>query len=331
VKLSLLGSHSFILMLLLLMAGCAPVQMKGVNLLQSRSVALDDLNNVGNMQHLKSLGANTVAFVPFIRQPNVKSCELSTDTDYSAVRLKSAIAFAHQAGLKVVLKPQLLVEGGWAGEVESTTEQGWQCWFSAYSSQLVEFAVIARDSNADMLVVGTELHKTEHRTEWLVLLDAVRNVYRGHLSYVAHDIDDLPGFSALAKVDSVAITYYPKLSTSGVREQMKILSAQVRAAVEKLQKPFWFAEIGITSRSGALADPWLWPEQMGAGVIADPVLQADVLDGWLAELAGDWHRGILIWNWYSDVNAGGVLDTDFTIQNKPAENRVSCRWKNTCK
>jgi hypothetical protein len=331
VKLSLLGCHSFIFLLLLLMAGCAPVQMKGVNLLQSRGVALDDLQNVANMQHLKSLGANTIAFVPFVRQKNAESCELSPDPDYPAARLIRAIDLAHQAGFKVILKPQLLVEGSWAGEVASTTELGWQCWFSSYLSHLTEFATIAKDSHADMLVIGTELHKTEHRTEWVGLVKALRNIYHGHLSYVAHDVEDLADFSALEMVDSVAVTYYPKLSPTGVREQMKSLSAQVKTAAKMLNKPFWFAEIGITSRAGALADPWLWPEQTGAGVVADPVLQADVLDGWLAELAGDWHQGILIWNWYSDARAGGVSDTDFTIQNKPAEMSVSCHWKNTCR
>lgn len=304
--------------------------MKGVNLLQSRNVALDDLHNVKNMQRLKQLGANTIAFVPFIRQPAAQSCEMAADEHYSIARLHHAIDYAHQAGLRVVLKPQFLVDGSWAGEIVQPDEQAWSCWFAAYTGQMQILARLAQDSHAEMLVIGTELHKTENRPEWRTLTDKVRSIYHGHLSYVAHDIKDLASFSALDKIDSVAITYYPKLEQQDIKEQMKALSAQIKTEAEKLKKPFWIAEIGITSRAGALDEPWLWPGQFDSSTAAAPELQAHVLDGWLTELAGDWHQGILIWNWYSDSNSGGMNDLDFTIQNKPATDTVSCHWKQRC-
>lgn len=310
------------------------MQMRGVNLLQSHNVALDDPQNVENMQHLKNLGANTIAFVPFIRQSAINSCELTVDEHYSLTRLRHAIDYAHGAGLRVVLKPQLLVQGGWAGEIDPGSEPGWSCWFAAYTQRMVELAKLSSDARVEMLVVGTELKKTESRPEWRALIDQIRGSYRGHLSYVSHDIDGLAKFAALDKLDSVAITYYPKLEQnntgSSIREQMKYQAGLVRQEAAKLKKPFWIAEVGITSRTGALENPWLWPEQFGKDATADPALQAQVLDGWLAELAGDWHQGILIWNWYSDAKAGGMADMDFTIQNKPATNAVSCHWKLRC-
>ncbi len=324
--------RTLLLLILFVMAGCAPMQMKGVNLLQSRNVALDDLQNVENMQHLKALGANTVAFIPFIRQSTSISCDLTVDEHYSLARLHRAIDYAHQAGLRVVLKPQMLIQGSWAGEIDPGIEQGWTCWFKAYTQRMVELAKLAHETHAEMLVIGTELGKSETRPEWRNLVDAVRKYYHGQLSYVSHDIRGLADFAALEKIDSVAITYYPKLDQPGssLREQMKQLAGQVRLEAAKLKKPFWIAEIGITSRAGALSDPWSWPEQFGKNVIADTGLQAQVLDGWMAELSGDWHQGILIWNWYSDANAGGMSDVDFTIQNKPATKTVSCHWKQHC-
>jgi hypothetical protein len=314
----------------MLLAGCAPMQMKGVNLLQSRNVAIDDPRSVANMQHLKVLGANTIALVPFLRQTAVGGCELSVDEHYSMPRLRNAIAYAHDAGLHVVLKPQILVQDSWAGEINQLDEAGWKCWFDAYAQQLIPLARVANDTNVEMLVIGTELSKTQHRAEWRDLAGELRTHYRGKLSYVAHDIEELASFAALDKMDSVAVTYYPKLNGQDMRAQMKALAVDMKRFSEKLHKPFWFAEIGITSRQGALENPWLWPEQTGGDVVADPELQARVLDGWLEELTGEWNLGVLIWNWYSDADAGGLTDVDFTIQNKPAEQVVSCHWQKRC-
>lgn len=320
------------LLVLVVITGCAPMQMKGVNLLQSPNVALDDLHNVENMQHLKKLGANTLAFVPFIRQSRTSSCDLTADEHYSLTRMHRAIDYAHQAGLRVVLKPQMLIQSSWAGEIDPISEQGWACWFAAYTQHMIELAKLANETHTEMLVIGTELSRTESRSEWLALVDAVRQHYHGRLSYVSHDIQSLASFAALDKIDSVAITYYPRLNQpdSSLREQMKQLATQLKVEAGRLGKPFWIAEIGITSRVGALSDPWAWPEQFGKGAIPDTALQAQVLDGWMTELSGDWHQGILIWNWYSDANAGGMGDVDFTIQNKPAANTVSCHWKQHC-
>jgi hypothetical protein len=312
----------------MLLAGCAPMQMKGVNLLQSRNVAIDDPRMVANMQHLKALGANTVALVPFIRQTG--ACELSVDEHYSMERLHNAIDFARDAGLYVVLKPQVLVQDSWAGEISQVDDAGWKCWFDAYSRQLIPLARMANEANVEMLVIGTELTRTQQRLEWRGLVDELRKNYRGKLSYVAHDIEELASFAALDKMDSVAVTYYPKLNGQDMRAQMKTLAVDMKRVSEKLHKPFWFAEIGITSRQGALENPWLWPEQLGSEVVADPELQAQVLDGWMDALTGDWNLGVLIWNWYSDADAGGLTDVDFTIQNKPAEQVVSCHWKKRC-
>lgn len=306
------------------------MRMQGVNLLQSRNVAIDDPRNVENMQHLKVLGANTVAFVPFIRQTDVGSCELSIDEHYSMARLRNAIAYAHDAGLSVVLKPQILVQGSWAGEISPLNETGWKCWFDAYKQQLISLAKVASEGNVEMLVIGTELTKTQIRPEWDELAGVLRSVYRGKISYAAHDVEDLESFTALDKMDSVAITFYPKLDFVQMRSQMKMLAESVKNESARLHKPFWIAEIGITSRQGALDNPWLWPEQLDKDVVADPQLQARFLDGLLAELSGDWNLGVLIWNWYSDPDAGGLNDVDFTIQNKPAESVVSCHWQKRC-
>lgn len=321
--------------MLFLLSGCAPMQMQGVNLLQSRNVALDDLQNSENMRHLKKLGANTVAFVPFIRQSTPTSCDLKVDENYPEDRLRRSILNARSAGLKVVLKPQILIEGSWAGEIEPDSESGWECWFASYRKILLDFAMVANETGVGILAVGTELVKTELRPEWKSVIVALRDKYSGQLSYVGHSFGGAVRFSAFDQLDSVAISFYPSLAEVEGRKQMltnmREIADNLRLSVKQINKPFWFAEVGITSRIGAMEEPWLWVDAMPLPITPDTALQAEVLDGWLTSLRGNWHQGILIWNWYSDPEAGGANDVDFTIQNKPAQEIVACHWSGRCK
>lgn len=311
------------------------MQMRGVNLLQSGSVALDHPKALAGMRQLRSLGANTVAIVPFLRQSSTKSCDLKIDRDYPDDRIRTSIQNARRAGLRVVLKPQILVSGSWAGEIEPDSEAGWECWFAAYREILVNYAKIASETRVEVLVVGTELTKTELRPEWKSLLVALRDNYSGQLSYVGHSLNGAVRFSGFELLDSIAISFYPSLEDIKDRQQMlarmQEMADNIKFIVKQISKPFWFAEVGITSRVGALENPWLWIDSLPFPRIPDPALQAEVLDGWLTALRGNWHQGILVWNWYSDPNAGGAGNVDFTIQNKPALENVACHWSGTCK
>jgi hypothetical protein len=273
--------------------------------------------------------------VLFIRQSTTRSCDLLVEKDYFDDRIRLAIQNAHRAGLRVVLKPQFLVSGSWAGEIESDTEEGWACWFAAYREILVNYAKIANETKVEVLVVGTELTKTELRPEWKSLLMALRENYSGQISYVGQSFGGAVRFSGYEQLDSVAISFYPSMEDvkdkHQMLERMQEMADNLKFAVQELTKPFWFAEIGITSRVGALENPWLWVDSLPFPRTPDPTLQADVLDGWLSVLRGNWHQGILIWSWYSDPKAGGFADVDFTIQNKPAMETVACHWLGTCK
>lgn len=323
------------MLVVLVLQGCAPVQMRGVNLLQSGSVALDHPKAMESMQQLHSLGANTVAIVPFMRQSSAKSCDLKVDKDYPDDRLRMSIQNAHRAGLRVVLKPQILVAGSWAGEIEPESEAGWECWFAAYREILLGYAKIANETRVEVLVVGTELAKTELRPEWKSMMVALRGNYSGKLSYVGHSFSGAARFAGFELLDSIAISFYPSLDDVKDKQQMlarmQEMADNLKFVVQQLRKPFWFAEVGITSRVGALENPWLWTGSLPLPRVPAPALQAEVLDGWLTVLRGNWHQGILVWNWYSDPKAGGANDVDFTIQNKPAMENVACHWSGACK
>ena len=71
-------------------------------------------------------------------------------------------------------------------------------------------------------------------------------------------------------------------------------------------------------------------KRRGAHASPDPSLQAEVLADWLAVLDRPTIHGVLIWRWFTDPDAGGLADTDFTVQGKPAERVLLCAWTQAC-
>ena len=40
-----------------------------------------------------------------------------------------------------------------------------------------------------------------------------------------------------------------------------------------------------------------------------------------------WFAGGFLWKWYDNKNEGGINDTDYTVQNKPAQKMVADWFK----
>lgn len=313
------------------LAACAgPSPLRGANLLEHPRAPFGSERGDQALERLASTGANAVAFVVFLHQPLAESCALDRPPEPVLERLRKAAGSARRFGLRVIVKPQIVVEGTWHGRVGATDEAGWACWFAAYRAALEPLATLSQESGAEMLVVGTELKRAERRPEWRGLVQAVRARFAGELSYVFHAASDAAGFSATDLLDSLGLTLYPPLGDSGeraaLREPIREAARNARMWAESQDRPVWIAEIGIGSRANAQRRPWEWNDQAAEPRRPDPVLQARVIDLWLRELAGSWQRGVLVWNWLSDPDAGGPDDTDFTVQNKAAQSVLACHW-----
>ena len=55
-------------------------------------------------------------------------------------------------------------------------------------------------------------------------------------------------------------------------------------------------------------------------------LQADVLRRWLRALEARGIPDLWVWRWFTDPESGGAEDTDFTVQNKLAEEVIADFW-----
>lgn len=319
--------------LALLLSGCSTGRIQGVNLLQSRTVSFEDPATGQSFRKLRELGANTVAVVVFLEQDTPNSTQIRQSPAVSDAQLRAAIRSARKRRLHVFVKPQFLIPDSWAGEIAFEQEADWRRWFAAYREHLLHYARLAHEAGANGFVIGTELRRTDRRPEWNELIAALREVFPGRLSYAAHELDGLAEFAHWKLLDLAGVTLYPSLGDSSepsaLRPHIHATAQRLRELSTRLDTPVWIAEIGLQSRAGAQAQPWEWRD-VDQQATAAPRLQADVIDLWLQELAGDWNQGVLLWAWSNDPRAGGPQDRDYLLQNKPAEHVLHCHWASRC-
>lgn len=319
----------------LLLVGCAaPTKMIGANYLQNHQVAMNSIQSRISLLHLKDIGANTVAFVPFLQQDAPDSIDVHLTDKVTDDQLRAGIRDAKALGFRVVLKPQIIVTGSWAGMIKMTDDYSWLQWFNNYAIAIEHYINIASEEKVDIFVIGTELNQTAHLTSWQPLIARIRQHFGGKLTYAAHNVDGVRQFNHWQLLDIISLTLYPSLGEVPERDAMsshiRRVVGELRAISRKYKKPLWIIELGIPSRHGAQLHPWEWHESDIHSYTHDEALQALVLDLWLDALRGKWNHGVMLWCWSSNPNGGGSKDNGFILQNKRAEQVVACRWTGHC-
>ena len=280
----------------------------------------------------KRLGATSVAIIPFLWQSSPSSSEVESGNDMLDDALRQAIRQARKAGFLVIVKPHVWVPQSWAGAVEQLTEQSWTSWFARYRREIERLGKIAFEEGADSFVIGTELAKTTLRPEWKEIIAAARSVFPRKLIYVAHNMEEAEAVTFWPLLDIIGVSLYPPLGAdedhTGRLAVMQAVAIRIDTLANRIGKPVLVAEIGLRSAVGAAAKPWESAEERVA--LPDPKLQERVLADWLGVLKRPAVRGVLIWRWFTNPSAGGLDDTDFTVQGKPAEVMLTCAWASVC-
>jgi hypothetical protein len=149
---------------------------------------------------------------------------------------------------------------------------------------------------------------------------------------VAHNTDEAENVPFWHSLDAVGVSLYPPLGADndsvGRRAKMTAVADRLDALAARTGKSIIVGEIGLRSAQGAATKPWESTEERARA--PDPRLQAEVLGDWLTVLDRPSISGTLIWCWFTDPNAGGTKDTDFTVQGKPAEQTLQCPWTGAC-
>ena len=194
--------------------------------------------------------------------------------------------------------------------IDPGTDEGWARWAKAYERFVLAWAEVAEQGNADLFSVGVELRSwvtTTRASSFFPILDAVRRVYRGPITYSAN-WDDVEDTVILGELDVIGINaFYPLAEREGASfaelyEGGQRIATRVRELAATWNKPVLFTEMGYTTRTDPALRPWEWPDGMRDVVIDEPA-QAEAYLALLAPLLEEpAFAGFFVWRVYADPN-----------------------------
>jgi hypothetical protein len=220
---------------------------------------------------LQATGVNTITLIVNWYQEEMTSTGIAPDPVLTVhdADLIALIDYIKANNLQVVLKPHLEVAaGGWRGLIDPADNSAW---FDAYSEFARHYAEIAAQHGVDLLCIGTEqesMTRFDRVMGWSTVVDAVRQVYDGNLTYGAtmgeisadHDLPQ----SFWDMFDYASVTVYPRVSdapTPSVEEMLNGWYGWVIPGLEPLHtrygKEVIFAEIGFRSVDSVAVSPWV--------------------------------------------------------------------------
>lgn len=303
---------------------CDGQKFKGVNLVASPQPMGPEV-----ITALQQLGVEWVSLMPYaFTQMGDTSLHYNLDRQWWGERddgLIESIRLAQEQGLEVMLKPHIWLQGGgFTGDLTFEKESQWQAWERSYTAYLLHHARISDSMQVPLLCIGTELtlHNRQRPHYWRQLIDTLRTVYSGKLTYAANwdAVEDFPHWKAL---DYIGVDAYFPLTQSqssaikeiaeGWRPHLQLLRRQSA----RHQKPVLFTEWGYRSITATTQEPWR-SDTEGA---ADEEAQARAYEAFFVAVWPEpWFAGVFVWKWYPNIpQPQHQLDTDFTPQGKAAQ------------
>jgi hypothetical protein len=207
---------------------------------------------------------------------------------------------------------------------------------------MVHYAELAEQNGVDLLSVGTELSSitgSAYTTYWNSLIDEVREVYSGKLTYAANWGEEKQvGF--WGKLDYVGVDFYAPLTEHADPTRAELLAALNTAPAHdftadlydgkaplrfyadlaaQLEKPLLFTEVGWNSVNGGNMQ---WSNTVQNPGL-DPQEQADLYAAFLEALGkaeNQFVDGVFFWAWGPQVDPNNPYS--MSIEHNPARTIV---------
>ena len=290
------------------------------------------------IQPVLNINANWVALMPFGFMKTESEPVISYNSKRqwwgeTKIGVAKSIAAFHIKKCKVMLKPQIWIpNGGFTGKILMKSDSDWLLFESSYERFILDYAQLAADNNVELFCIGTELNVfiTKRFVFWSALITKIKNIYKGKITYAENwDTYDNVPFTSL--LDYIGIDAYFPLSKEQSPSTKTLFTAwkPIKNAIKKLSlkynKPILFTEFGYQSKDFSTDQPWnhTTTEKLNT------TIQCNALNALFSQFWHEkWFAGGFLWKWYDNYStAGGILNTDYTIQNKPAEDVVKNKFK----
>lgn len=282
----------------------------------------------------QELHSNSTAIIPYSGMRDVNkpdwfdfSRNAASENDESVIH---CIHKAHEAGMAVMLKPQIWPWNSWTGEVEMKSENDWQLFFDRYYRWIRHYALLAEIHGAEMLCVGVEFSKAtlQRPDDWRKMIAKIRKIYHGKLTYAANWGPEFEECKFWDAVDFIGLNCYYPLSKSNDLRQSELDKGfsetmdKVGKIATKAGKPLVFTEIGFRSCERAWQNPHEEANERAASNDAQLACYKAMIEGLKTR---EWFSGILLWKWPAYMRAGKSDYLGFTPLAKPAE-ALTAKW-----
>lgn len=232
--------------------------------------------------------------------------------------LVGIIDYAKELELKVILKPLLnCTDGTWRAhinffDIEPKCEPKWSDWFKSYNELILHYAKIAQNNNCEMLIIGCEMVQTERKEKyWRELIKCVKMVYNGLVSYNTDKYQEanVKWWDAVDVISSSG--YYPINDWGNQLDRIEKI-------IKPYGKPFFFAEAGCASTSGASMEPNNWGLKGNINLVEQELYFQTMFRETSKK---SWIRGFGLWDWKSELynENQAINDSGYEVFGKPAE------------
>ena len=324
------------------------LQYKGFDYVTFFNGAYEDNNS---LTELAQTGANSIE-ATLDYGIDVNTSQVVADPNYtdSLTALGSTISQAEHLGLTVMVRP--LIDFLDPSEIGSYSVGEWRqdyrptnvaAFFASYQQMIVAEAQVAQANGAQMFSIGAELDQltgAQYQSYWTSIIDAVRGVFSGKLTYSA-TWPTAADVSFWNELDYEGVDCYVPLSTAANPTPQDLIDGWTQPATQsgnpdayavignqspiqyfenlsaQSGKPLIFTELGYANDSDAAAEP------SAEGNSPDPALQAELyqafFDAW--QQSGNLSLiGTYFWEWDPNSANGGPGIDSFSPQNNPAQN-----------
>ena len=285
---------------------------------------------------IKALGAEWVSVIPYaFSVPGQTEVWFNSERQWWGETVEGytqTIRWAHEKGLKVMLKPQIWIRNqGWAGDFMIEDAQKAREWMRNYGHYILQCAGVARDEGVELFCFSTEFRKMveNYPQLWNTLIDEIREIYKGPLTYAAN-WDSYRNLSIWSRLDYIGIDAYFPLETSDPPDVRKIMKAwlpwkkEMKNFAAKTGKAVLFTEFGYKSVKNSHHGHW-----KELGDVPDEHIQAMSYEALFRSFYPEsWWKGGMAWKWFlHDLDHRWAnRKTGFSPQGKASEEVLKKWW-----